>query len=349
MTASSPSMVSGFTNLAVTDTNVTTVPQGDGFSGFLYDGDVVWQLTRALLACGATCTGSSTRTSGTGAAANAMSASDQWSAGSYTAAYNHSWWACKITLAGTQWNFIFQVGGVAAGGARIKVSVGAGNEFTNSGGSASAIRTKAISGEGYVTGGGTDAAPAYSSLMATSGSSYYLSAWWDSATGYFGFAQTLAAGSTKSGPGFVFAILPLDGNTVLASRCQHVVLCSPGTMLTASSLTETSTTCRAAYRCRQGISSTAWAAVKPLGRVLVDATATDPGTSDKIASLLAWNRDTAPVDSGGLTPDAILLGQTTSVPTMLDLKPDPNVSGTVRRYFCLGDMGLRVPNTFRSN
>lgn len=345
---STPTMVSGYTNVSASDTATTTIPQGDGTTGFTYNTGVLWELTRALLACGATCTGSSTRTSGTLSDANAMTSGDQWSTGPYNTAYVGAWWACSITLNGTQWNFVIQSPGAGTPGVRIKVSVGAGNEFTNSGGSVSVVRTKAITGEGYIAGGGTDASPTYETLP-FGGAAYYLSSWWDSATGYFGFSMTLAAGSTKSGSGFVFAILPLDPLTVLASRCQHIVLCTPSSVLTAANLTEISTAARAVYRCRQGISLTEFATVKPRGRVAVDTTATDPGTGDKIASLVSWNRDSAPVDSGGLTSDVILLGQTTSVPTMLDIKPDPNVSGTVRRYFCLGDIGLRVPNAFVSN
>lgn len=345
---STPTMVSGYTNVSLSDSATTTAPQGDGSFGFSYNGEVIYHVTRALLACGATCTGSSTRTSGTGTAANAMTATDQWSGGAYNTAYQNAWWACSITLNSVQWNFVFQVGGTGSPGVRIKVSVGAGNEFTDSGGSASATRTKAISGEGYVMGGGTDASPSYDAIP-SSGASYYLSSWWDSATGYFGLSMHLAAGSAKNGAGFVFATLPLDASTVLSTRCQHVVLCSSGSVLTAATIDETSTISRAVYRCRQGLSSTAFANVKPKGRVVVDTTATDPGTGDKIDSLLSWNRDTAPVDSGGLTPDAILLGQTTSVPTMQDVMPNPNVTGTVRRYLCLGDIGLRVPNSFVSN
>ena len=344
---STPTMVSGYTNVSLNDTAVTTIAEGDGVAGFTYYGGVLWHLTRVLLLCGATCTGSSTRTSGTGSAANAMTATDQWTGGAFNTAYTGAWWACSITINGIKRNLVFQSEGVGSLGVRAKMTVGVGNEFTNSGGSVSATRTKAVTGEEYLAGGGTDASPTYGGMPAL-GVNYYVNACWDSATGYLAFAMTKAAGSDKTGAGFVFALLPLDTDTYLSTRDTHVVLCSPGTVLTATSFTESSTNPIALYQCRKGISGTDIANVKPSYRIAIEATAADPGTGDKIDGLVGWKRDTAPVDTGGLTSDCIALGSVTSVPTMHDVKINPN-SATVRRYLCLGDMGLRFPNSFVSN
>lgn len=347
MAASTPTMVTGYTNQSIADSLTTTIAEGDGATGFTHNGHIAWHLTRVLLLCGGTCTGSSTRTSGTGTSANAMTATDQWALGSYTAAYAGAWWACSITIGGIQRNYVIQVNGAGNLGVRIKVSYGAGSEFTNSGGSVTAVRTKAVTGEGYVTGGGTDASPTFAT-MPFGGTTYYVSAWWDVATGYLGYSWHPTAGGTAASAGFVFAILPIDANTVLSTRDTHVTLCSPTYLLTASSFTEASTDTRATYQCRRGITSTAFAAVKPQYRVALGATSTDPGTGDKIDSLVSWKRDASPVDTGGLTPDMIALGQTTSVPRMRDVRINPN-SATVRRYLCLGELALRVPNSFVSN
>lgn len=344
---STPVMVTGYTNVSLNDGATTSIGEGDGVSGFWYYSAVLWHLTRVLLLCGATCTGSSTRTSGTGTAANAMTATDQWSTGAYNTAYQGAWWACTITIGGIVRNFVFQSQGTTFYGIRAKMTIGTGNEFTNSGGSVSATRTKAVTGEEYLVGGGTDASPTYVDMPALA-VGYYLNACWDSATGYLAFAMTKAAGSDKTGAGFVFALLPLDTDSYLSTRDTHVVLCSPGYMLTATYITESSTTVVALYQCRKGISGTDIANVKPAYRVVIEATAADPGTGDKIDGLVSWKRDTAPVDTGGLTSDCIVLGSVTSVPTMHDVRINPN-SATVRRYLCLGDMGLRFPNSFVSN
>ncbi len=347
---STPVMVVGYTNVGLNDQNTTSAAEGDGGTGFTYDGAVVWHLTRVFLLCGGVCTGSSTRTSGLGAAANGMSASDLWTTAANTA-YNGAWWGGSITINGIVRNYVFQLGGVSHPGVRIKKTIGAGNEFTNSGGSVTATRTKAVSGQVLLTpdtaSGGTDASPAYSALP-TAGVGQYLSACWDSATGYLGFEMHPAAGGVKGSSGFVFAILPFDTDTFLSTRDTHVTLCSPATLLDAAQITETSTTARALYQCRKGISGTALDAVKPQYRVGLETTASDPGTSDRIAGLVSWKRDSAPIDTGGLTPDCIALGSVTSVPTMWDVKINPN-SATVRRYLCLGNLALRFPNSFVSN
>lgn len=349
MPASTPVMVAGYTNLAETDLHTSSAAEGDGSSGYVYDGAVVWHLTRVLLLCGATCTGSSTRTSGTGTAANSMSAGDLWSSGVAAASYQGAWWALSLTINGIQRNFVLQVGGTGVTGVRIKMSIGAGNEFTNSGGSVTATRTKAVTGQHVLTpepgSAGTDASPTYAPLPAA-GVAQYLSACWDSATGYLAFEMHPAAGGTKSSAGFVFAILPLDANTVLSTRDTHVVLCSPATLLDTANLTETSSPARAIYQCRKGLSGTALAAAKPQWRIAVGTTAADPG-GDKVNGLVSFKRDGAPVDTGGLAPDCIALGQVISVPTMHDVRINPN-SATVRRYLCLGELALRFPNSFVS-
>ncbi len=346
MAASTPVMVAGYTNVSTNDLNSTTIPQGDGATAFPYYGKVLWLLTRVLLLCGAVCTGSSTRTSGTGTTANTMSASDQWSDGAYHTAYQGAWWACKITLGGVQYNLVLQSAGTTFVGGRGKISVGAGNEYTNSGGGVKAERPKTIAGEGFFLGGGTDDAPEYHDLPHVD-DAFYVSACWDAATGYLAFAMTLAAGSDETGAAFVFAILPFDADTFLSTRSDRVFLCSPGTALAAAAFTEISTSPRCVYQCQKGISPE-WAQVKPDYRVAVGTTSTDPGTGDKIDSLVSWKRDSAPIDTGGLTPDCIALGSVTAVPTMHDVKITPN-SSTKRRYLCLGQIGLRFPNSFVSN
>lgn len=352
---STPLMVSGYTNLSVTDLATTSAAQGDGTNGYSYYSVLLWHLTRALVACGMVCTGSSSRTSGFGLDANGSpSATDLWAAGSYAAAYNNAWFGGRLTIGGIQRNFSFQAGGGSNnGGVRAKMSIGAGNEFTDSGGGVTAIRTKAITGEGMLTPdpvfGGTDASPSFSSMPVTGGS-FYVNACWDAATGYFAFEAHPAAGGTGASAGLVFAILPLDPGSVLSTRDTHVVLFSTGTLLTVSAITETSLTPRAIYQCRKGVGSgTAIAAMKPQHRVALGATATDPGTGDKINSLVSWKRDIAPVDTGGLTPDMIALGEVISVPNMLDIKVDPNVPAVLRRYLCLGELALRFPNSLVSN
>lgn len=346
MGASTPVMVSGYTNVSLVDSGTTTAGQGDGATGFPYVGVPIWRWTRVMLLIGAVCTGSSTRTSGTAEDANGMSSGDQWSDGAYHTAYRGAWWACKITLGGVQYNFVVQVAGTGLLGARGKVSVGAGNEFTNSGGSVTATRTKAVSGDAHWLGDGTDASPTYENLPAE-GAAFYLSACWDVATGYLAFAMTLAAGSDHTGKAFIFAVLPFDTDTFLSTRSDRVILCSPAAALRPTNLTESSTSAKALYQCQKDIAAE-FALVKPNHRVLVGTTSSDPGTGDKIASLVSWKRDDAPIDTGGLTPDCIALGEVTSVPTMWDVRINPN-SSTKRRYLCLGEMALRFPNSFVSN
>lgn len=352
MPISSPVAVSGYSNLSTSDFATTSAAEGDGTNGYPYYSLLVWHLTRALLAIGAVCTGSSSRISGLGTTANGMSASDLWASGPHNAAYVNAWWACKITINGIQRNFVFQVGGGSNnGGLRAKMSIGVGNEFTDSGGSASATRTKAITGEGLLTPeptfAGTDASPGFAPLALSAGS-FYVSAFWDSATGYLLFEAHPAAGGTKSSPGFVFAILPLEPDSVYSTRDTHIVLISPTTLLDVTALTETSSPARAIYQCRKGIPSTAIAAVKPLYRPGIEVTSTDPGTGERLNAPISWKRDGAPVDSGGLTADALSTGQTITTPEMHDVRINAN-SSTRNRYLILGNAALRVPNAFVSN
>lgn len=348
MAASTPTMVTGYTNLALNDQNTTSGGDGDGVSGFIYDGAVIYHLTRVLLLCGATCTGSSTRTSGTGAIANAAAGTDQWSSAS-KAAYQLAWWACKITLGSVQFNFVFQVGGTAVYGVRIKMSIGAGNEFTHSGGGASATQVKSIASEHILTpqpaSAGTDASPAYATIP-NNVAAQYLSACWDGTADYLAFEMHPAAGGTKTSAGFVFALLPLTSGTVKAARAQHVVLCSPETLLAAANFTEASGNARAVYECQRDISAEL-AAVHPSYRLAAETTSADPA-GDKIDDHVSWSRDTAPTDSGGLTEDCLVTGQVISAPMMHDVRIDPD-SATKLRYLCLGNLGLRFPNAFTSN
>lgn len=349
MAASTPTMVTGYTNLSINDQQTTSAANGDGGTGFDFDGAVIWYLTRVLLLIGAICTGSSTRTSGTGAAANAMTATDQWAAGVYTAAYNYAWWACKITLGGVQYNIVFQVGGVSIFGVRAKMSVGAGNEFTNSGGSVSATRTKYIATEHILTpepaAAGTDASPSFAT-MPNALAAQYLSACWDAATGYLGFEMHPSAGGTKASNGFIFAVLPFTSGTYKAARADRVFLISPGTLLDCANLTESGGPSRAVYYCQKNISP-ALAAVHPSYRLAAETTSADPA-GDKIDDHVSWSRDTAPTDSGGLTEDCLVTGQVISAPTMHDARIDPD-STTKLRYLCLGNLALRFPNSFTSN
>jgi len=351
---SSPTMLSGYTNLSVTDSNTTTAAEGDGINGFVYDGAVVWHLTRCLLLAGATVTSSSTRTTGTGAVANNLTATDQWSSGSAACAYQSSHWGCKITLGGVQFNLSFQVGGVAVGGVRINMSVGAGNEYSDSGGSVSVTRIKTVTGGTLVTpdptSGGTDASPVFSALL-TTGGNFVINACWDSATGYFFFEMHPAAGGTKASNGFVFAILPFSSNTFVSTRSDRVFLVAPLTVLDFAYFTESSVNARAVYYCRQGLTgpSPTINAVKPQARSGLETMAVDPGASAyKTNVTVSWKRDGAPADTGGITADLIGLGQVIAVPTMLDVLADPNTPGTKYRYLCLGNLAVRVPNSLVS-
>ena len=341
-------MVAGYENLATSDQQTTSAANGDGATGFDHDGAVLYHLSRALLLCGATCTCSSTRTSGSGAAANGLSASDQWSSVS-KAAYNSAHWACKITLGGVQYNFSFQAGGVAVFGVRAKVTVGAGNEFTNSGGSVSATRTKFVTGEHILTpepaAAGTDASPTFAT-MPNAGAAQYLSACWDATTGYFAFEMHPAAGGTKTSNGFVFAILPFTSGTYKAARSDRVVIMSPGTLLDVANFTETGGPARAVYYCQKNIAPEL-AAVQPRYRLAPEATSADPA-GDKIDDHVSWCRYTAPTDAGGLTEDCLVTGQVISAPTMHDARITPD-STTKLRYLCLGNLALRFPNSFTSN
>lgn len=348
MAASTPTMVTGYTNVSLNDQQTTSIADGDGASGFVHDGAVVYHLTRALLLHGATCTGSSTRTSGSGAAANGMSASDLWTSEA-KASYNGAWWAGKITLGGVQYNIVLQVGGVAVYGVRAKMSVGAGKEFTNSGGSVTATRTKFVSGEHILTPepavAGTDASPAFAS-MPNAGAAQYLSACRDATTGYLAFEMHPAAGGVKSSSGFVFAILPFTTATFKAARADRVFLLSPGTLLDFAGFTETNGPARCVYYCQKDLAP-ALAAVHPHSRIAPETTSADPA-GDKIDDYVSWSRDTSPTDAGGLTEDLLVTGQIISAPMMHDARIDPD-SATKLRYTCLGNLCLRFPNSFTSN
>lgn len=350
MAASTPTMVTGYTNLSLNDQNTTSIADGDGATGFAHDGAVVYHLTRVLLLCGATCTGSSTRTSGSGASANNATGTDQWSSVS-KAAYNSAWWACKITIASVQYNFVFQVGGVAVYGVRAKMSIGVGAsyEFTHSGGGASATQVKSIATEHILTpepaAAGTDAAPTFAT-MPNAIAAQYLSACWDSATGYLAFEMHPAAGGTKASNGFVFAILPFTSGTYKAARSDRVVLLSPGTLLATANFTESGGPARCVYQCQKDITP-AFGAVHPSYRLTVETTSADPA-GDKVDDHISWSRDTATTDSGGLTEDCLATGQVISAPVMHDVRITPD-STTKLRYLCLGNMALRFPNTFTSN
>ncbi len=348
MAASTPVMLSGYDNLSLNDQQTTSAADGDGSSGFAHDGAVVYHLTRALLLHGATCTGSSTRTSGSGAAANGMSASDLWTSEA-KASYNGAWWAGSITLGGVQYNIVLQVGGVAVYGVRAKMSVGAGNEFTNSGGSVTATRTKYIASEHILTPepavAGTDASPAFAT-MPNAGAAQYLSACRDATTGYLGFEMHPAAGGTKASSGFVFAILPFTTATFKAARADRVFLLSPGTLLDFAGFTETNGPARCVYYCQKDLAP-ALAAVHPDSRIAPETTSADPA-GDKIDDFVSWSRDTSPTDAGGLTEDLLVTGQVISAPMMHDARIDPD-SSTKRRYTCVGNLCLRFPNSFTSN
>ena len=93
--------------------------------------------------------------------------------------------------------------------------------------------------------------------------------------------------------------------------------------------------------------SPALAAVHQSARLTVETTSADPA-GDKIDDHVSWSRDTAPTDAGGLTEDCVATGQVISAPMMHDVRVSPD-SSTKLRYLCLGNMGLRFPNSFTSN
>jgi hypothetical protein len=300
-------------NISINTAAVSPISDGDGVSGFQYGQSAyLYYLKELLVALGSTVTVSSTRTSGTGTAANAVANSDQWT-NVYKPMYGSSYVGITLpAVRGITRRLCIQVDSTGPGSnfnARVKIAWG-GDYNIAGGGTATKVPT--VSGEQVVLGGGTDASPTFAAWGPNSGSYIFQGLGYNDSP--MGFAALLypPAGSATGGSGWFFAMDPLE-DASYQSGCDDVVLVSYAQATPdAGSLTAESV-CYA--RARLGLSGAAWSAIKMLAvGSIPGSAASEPRTNKKPSARIRYARDTSPADSFGLSRLFRWFGPASSVP-----------------------------------
>lgn len=305
-------------NIAIDCAAVSPIGDGDGVSGFQYGQSAfLYYLKQLFVALGAVVTVSSTRTSGTGTAANAVANSDQWT-DVYKAMYGSSYFAVRFpAVRGITRRMCIQVDSVGPGSSfKVRIKVAWGGDYVIAGGG-TATQVPTVAGEVVWKGGGTDASPSFVVLGPNSGDYIFQGLGYTDSPGGAVAVMYPTAGSAVGGAGFFFALDPLvDGSFV--SGCDDAVLISfaQATPDIANLLAEN--VCFA--RSQLGLGGEAWAALKMLAvGSIPGSAAAEPRTLEKPTARIRYARDTAPADSFGLSRLFRWYGPVGSVPRTLNL------------------------------
>lgn len=300
-------------NIAINCAAVSPVGDGDGVSGFQYGQSAyLYYLKQLLVALGAVVTVSSTRTSGTGTDANTAANSDQWST-VYKAMYGSAYIGIRLpAVRGITRRLCIQVAAAGPGSAftaRVKIAW-SGDYTTGGGGTATQVPT--VAGEEVVLGGGTDASPTFAAWGPNTGSYIFQGLGYTDSPGGFVALLYPPAGSASGGPGWFFALDPLEDSSY-ETGCDDAVLISYAQATPDAGSLVAENSCFA--RSRLGLSGAAWSALKMLAvGSIPGSAAAEPRTSKKPTARIRYARDTSPADSFGLSRLFRWFGPASSVP-----------------------------------
>lgn len=301
-------------NIAIDCAAISPVGYGDGVSGFQYgQSHYLWLWKELLVSLGATVTVSSTRTSGTGTAANAAANSDQWTT-KYHPMYGSSYVGIRLpTMRGVTRRLCVQVdaAGPPSTGFNARVKIAWSADYTTSGGG-TATQVPAVSGEEIVLGGGTDASPTFAAWGPNTGSYIFQGLGYTDSPGGFVALLYPPAGSASGGSGWFFALDPLEDSSY-ETGCDDAVLISYAQATPDAGSLVTESSCFA--RSRLGLSGAAWSALKMLAvGSLPGNAAAEPRTGKKPTARIRYARDTSPADSFGVSRLFRWFGPASSVP-----------------------------------
>jgi hypothetical protein len=300
-------------NISINTAAVSPVGDGNGVSGFQYGQSAyLYYLKQLLVALGAVVTVSSTRTSGTGTSANAAANSDQWT-DVYKAMYGSSYIGIRLpAVRGITRRLCIQVDATGPGsGFNARVKIAWGGDYTTSGGG-TATQVPAVSGEGIVLGGGTDASPTFAAWGPNTGDYIFQGLGYsDSPMGFVALMYP-PAGSASGGAGWFFAMDPLEDSSY-ESGCDDVVLIKFAQATPDAASLAAEVACFA--RSQLGLGGVAWSALKMLAvGSIPGSAAAEPRTNKKPTARIRYARDTSPADSFGLSRLFRWFGPASSVP-----------------------------------
>lgn len=280
-------------NVGINTATTTDLAGGDGVSAFIYgDAQYIYQLKVTLVALGGVVTVSSTRGSGTGTDANSVSASDLWT-GAEKVAYGESYVGVRMpTIRGFTRRILLQRGVFGSGNyLRYKVNYTADYD---TGGSATAVRPRTISGENVIFGSVSDTSRTYDPVGPSSGSYYAQGLGYTAENGGFAYGLYPSTGGAIGASGCFFALDPLVDGSFPTGADDAVLIAIAGTGPTLASLND-ETTSAARMRVRLGISGTSFERVRmqqvgpfPLGA------GSNPYTSKRLEEEIKYMRAAGP-------------------------------------------------------
>lgn len=293
-------------NQGIDTTEATDAAGGDGADGYVYGGAIwAWLLVQLLLAAGWTVTCTSTRTSGTGTAANAVTDTNQWTTaakiayseshvGLYHAATGRSLSLQRVTSSGV-W--------------RIKTGRDSGQYNIASG--ATATRVGAVATEGVCAGSGSDASPVGLNFHPEAGS-YVFQGVAESTTGAFKVATYPVAGGATGASGCFLALVSLEYGVTGAD--DMVIVASAGKTPELADLNTEVSSCAWAWsqlgEAGESFERVRFCAVGPIP----GSAAADVRTGKKPCAYIRVERDGAPSDLFGRCVDLYWYGPASSVP-----------------------------------
>lgn len=300
-------------NIAINTAAVSPVGDGDGVSGFGYGQSAfLYYLKELLVALGAVVTVSSTRTSGTGTAANAVANSDQWT-DVYKPMYGSSYIAVRFpAVRGITRRMCIQVDSVGPGSSfNVRIKVAWSGDYSIAGGG-TATQVPTVAGEMVWRGGGTDASPTFQAWGPNSGDYIFQGLGYsDSPIGAVALMYP-TAGSATGGTGWFFALDPLVDSTY-PTGCDDAVLISFAQATPDVANLTAENACFA--RSQLGLGGMAWGGVKMLAvGSIPGSAAAEPRSSEKPIATIIYARDTAPADAFGQSRMFQWFGPTSSVP-----------------------------------
>lgn len=280
-------------NVAINCSAVTSAADGDGTSGFIYgDAEYLYRLKTTLVSLGWTVTVSSTRTSGTLTDANGVSTSDLWT-GPEKVAYGECYVGLRApTIRGITRRLLLQRGTYASG-YFLRAKMNWTTDY-DTGGSATAVRPRTVSGEGIIFGSASDTSRTYDSVAPNSGNYYVQGLGYTAENGGFAFAMYPSTGGVIGSSGCFFALDPLADTSYPSGADDAVFIAHPSTGPTLAAV-NTDTTASCWMRVRVGISGTAWqrVAMMAVGPFPLGA-GSNPYNSKRLEEEIKYCRITAP-------------------------------------------------------
>ena len=198
-------------NVAINCAAITSAADGDGVSGFNYGhAHCLYLVKETLKGLGWTVTVTSTRGSGTGTDANSVSTSDLWT-GPEKLAYGECYCGLRApTIRGFTRRILLQRGTYGLG-YTLRGKMNWSQDY-DTGGSATAVRPRTVSGEEIFFGSASDTSRTYDTALPSSGTYYAQGLGYTAENGGFAFGMYPSAGGPIGSTGFFLALDPLvDG------------------------------------------------------------------------------------------------------------------------------------------